>query len=86
MTELLVAIKHELHRLGASGGYGIEVEPGPYPGTVTFYDTQETAIHAGQAALDALRAASADGWDGGGFEAAWQALSLLPEHPIPEMS
>lgn len=80
-TRAITAINKELRRLKAnSGGDGIEVKAGPTPNTATFFDTQVTATYDADSALQALRNATAEGWEGGGFEAAWQALALLPEY------
>lgn len=69
----------ELKRLGAWGADRIECEAGEQPGTVAIYDAQVRSIYRTEDVVRVLSAASAGDWDGGGFEAAWQALGGLDE-------
>ena len=74
MSALIEAIAAELDRLDANiNGEGLEVEA--HELGARFFDTQERTVYEPEAALAALRALS----DGAGYDAACQALAVLPE-------
>jgi hypothetical protein len=71
------AVRAQLVRLGAWGPTGIECEDGPERDTIAVYDTAVCSVYRAEDVIRALTDADAEGWPGGGFEAAWQALGAL---------